>query len=67
MGVAAAGRAADGVAPAAGRLAWHCDDDDAFYLFLEKHKIRAELHIYLEEGTYHKRLFGGPSTNDMKK
>ena len=26
-----------------------------------------ELHIYLEEGTYHKRLFRGPSTNDMKK
>jgi hypothetical protein len=30
-------------------------------------KIGAELHIYLKEGTYHKRLFGGPSTNDMKK
>ncbi len=23
--------------------------------------------IYLEEGTYHKRLFRGPNTNDMKK
>jgi hypothetical protein len=30
----------------------------------------AELHIYLEEGRYqlfHKRLFRGPNTNDMKK
>jgi hypothetical protein len=23
--------------------------------------------VYLNEGTYHKRLFRGPSTNDMKK
>ena len=38
-----------------------------FYLFLQKQKIGAELHIYLEEGTYHKRLFRGPNTNDMKK
>jgi hypothetical protein len=42
-------------------------DDDVFYLFLQKQKIGAELHVYLEEGTYHKRLFRGPSTNDMKK
>ena len=29
-------------------------------------KIGAELHMYLEEGTYHVRLFKGPNTNDMK-
>ena len=43
------------------------DDDHVFYFFLQKQKIGAELHIYLEEGTYHKRLFRGPNTNDMKK
>jgi hypothetical protein len=32
-----------------------------------RNKIGAELHKYLEEGMYHKRLFRGPSTNDMKK
>jgi hypothetical protein len=48
-------------------LARHPGDDDVFYLFLQKQKIGAELHIYLEEGTYHKRLFRGPNTNDMKK
>ncbi len=31
-----------------------------------RNKIGAKLLIYLEEGTYHKRLFRGPSTNDMK-
>jgi hypothetical protein len=43
------------------------DDDDVFYLFLQTQKRGAELHIYLEEGTYHKRLFRGPNTNDMNK
>jgi hypothetical protein len=32
-----------------------------------RNKIGAELHTYLEEGTYHKRLFTGPNTNDLKK
>jgi hypothetical protein len=50
-----------------GAATWGCPDDDVFYLFLQKQKIGAELHIYLEEGTYHKRLFRGPNTNDMKK
>ena len=39
--------------------------DDVFYLFLQKQKIRAELHIYLEEGTYRKRLFRGEDTDNL--
>ena len=42
-------------------------DEDVFYLFLKKQKIGAKLHIYPWEGTYHKRLFRGLSTNDIKK
>ncbi len=38
-----------------------------FYLFLQKQKRGSDLHIYLEEGPYHKRMFRGPNTNDMKK
>jgi hypothetical protein len=33
----------------------------------KKEEQSSILHIPLEEGTYHKRLFRGPSTNDMKK
>jgi hypothetical protein len=36
-------------------------DDDVFYFFLQKQKIGAELHIYLEEGTYHKSGLVCPS------
>jgi hypothetical protein len=50
-----------------GATATFTDDNDVLYLFLQKQKIGAELHIYLEEGTYHKSLFRGPNTNDMKK
>jgi hypothetical protein len=32
-----------------------------------RNKRGAELHISLEEGTYHTRLFRGPSASDMKK
>ena len=41
------------------------DDDDVFYLFLQNQKRGAELHISLEEGTYHKRLLtgAGPSAS----
>ena len=39
----------------------------SFFCSQCRNKIGAELHICLEEGTNHKRLFKGPSTNDMKK
>jgi len=41
--------------------------DVVLYLFLQKQNLGAKIHIYLEEGKYPKRLFRGPSTNDMKK
>jgi hypothetical protein len=43
-------------------------DDNVFYMFLQKQKIGAKLHIPL--GRYvpsEKRLFRGSSTNDMKE
>jgi hypothetical protein len=30
------------------------------FICSQKQKLGAELHVYLEEGTYHKRLFRGP-------
>jgi hypothetical protein len=41
----------------------------SFKLFIWscRNQIGTELHVYLEKGTYHKRLFRGPSRNDMKK
>ena len=44
-----------------------CTSDYDVLICSCRNKIGAELHIYLEEGSYHKRLFRGPSTNDMKK
>jgi hypothetical protein len=32
-----------------------------------RNKIGAELHIYLQEGSYRKRLFRGSGTNYLKK
>ena len=41
-------------------------DDNVFYLFLQKQNLGAKLHIYLEEGTYHKRLFRGPTKRERR-
>ncbi len=38
------------------------DVDDVFYLFLQKQKTGAELHIYLEEGTEFRYWVSGPHT-----
>ena len=35
--------------------------------FTYRNKIGAELHIYLEEGTYHKRLFRGHIYTDKAR
>jgi hypothetical protein len=40
---------------------------EASFICSCRKKIGAELHVYLEEGTYHKRLFRGLNTDDMKK
>jgi hypothetical protein len=39
-----------------GTLTQVLDDDDVFFLFLQKQKIGSEFHIYLEEGTYQKKF-----------
>jgi len=51
--------------PAGADSAPHSEQN--FFSYILKQKIGAELHIYLQEGTYHKRMFRGPNTNDMKK
>ena len=38
----------------------------SYFLFLQE-QIKDIIIIYQEEGTYHKRLFREPSTNDMNK
>ena len=56
---------------------WVETDEDKIAQAMPHHNVvvlvllvpKLKLHIYLEEGTYHKRLsqVRGPNTNDMKK
>jgi hypothetical protein len=42
-------------------------DDDVIYLFLQKQKIGAELHIYLEEGAYHYKGRGREQGTEVRE